>query len=231
LLKRPEMGDEDEDTKIYKYEGEREVGEVVQITETHPDKPDISQTQEVTLLGQRSGKGLATFPNGDVYDGSYGKGVRSGPGKYTYAPPPLGEEEEAPEEPPPPVAVYEGAWKMGHKTGVGTMTYADGSKYQGSWVKGKRQGIGTFYYPNGDIYSGDWEAGKKHGHGTYIFKATQTRLKGTWEKGVAVSGEFSDDFGNVYKGSFGGDGSTMAYAAGGTFTLASGAVAPYVAAA
>jgi len=216
---------------IYKYEGDRETGEVVTITQSAPiseEKGDLSKSEDVTLLGARSGQGTATFPNGDTYTGGFEKGVRTSAGKYTYAAPPPGPDEEPPEEPPSPVAVYEGTWKVGHKTGVGVMTYDKGSKYQGSWVKGKRQGIGTFYYPNGDIYSGDWEGGMKHGHGTYIYKQTKTRLKGTWAKGVCVDGEFSDDFGNVYKGSFtSGEGASVGYASGGTFTMASGAVAPF----
>jgi len=220
----PTQDEDEEEKKIYKYEGDREDGEVTEITET---QESITKTEPYTLLGARHGKGTGTFPNGDVYEGSFDKGVRGGTGKYTYAAPPPAEE-DAGEEPPRPVAVYEGAWKAGQKTGVGTMTYADGSKYQGSWLKGKRAGIGTFYYPNGDIYSGDWEQGKKHGHGTYIFKATQTRLKGTWDKGVCLLGDFSDRFGNVYKGGLAGDAASLGYAPGGSFTFASGAVAPFV---
>lgn len=223
------MGDDEEEEKPkYKYEGEREEGasEEVTVTITHEEKGELSKTDSVKLLGARSGKGTATFPNNDVYEGSFEKGARSGMGKYTYAAPPP-TEEDAGDEPPKPVAVYEGGWVKGQKSGVGTMTYADGSKYQGSWHKGKRSGIGAFYYINGDIYSGDWAQGKKHGHGTYIYKATQTRLKGTWEQGNCVSGEFTDRHGNVYKGAFTPSETGLQYAEGGSFTFASGAAAPY----
>lgn len=188
----------------------------------------ITKTEKTTLLGARSGQGTATFPNGDVYEGTFGtdgKGLRHGPGKYTYAAPPPAEE-DAGEEAPPPVAVYDGGWTVGKKSGVGIMTYADGCKYQGSWSKGQRHGIGAFYYPNGDIYTGEWAAGKKNGHGTYIYKETKTRLKGTWEEGKCVSGEFSDQFGNVYEGKFSSDGAAVGFMPCGKFTLASGAVAP-----
>lgn len=169
--------------------------------------------------------GKATFPNNDVYEGSFEDGLRNGSGTYTYAAPPPSEE-EAEEEERKPVAVYNGTWRAGEKTGVGTMTYTEGGKYHGAWLAGKRSGEGTFYYPNGDIYSGKWEEGKKHGHGTYIYKESQSRLKGTWEMGQCVSGEFTDRYGNTYKGKFAGDAVSVGYALGGVFTLASGASAP-----
>ena len=31
-----------------------------------------------------TGKGTATYPNGDIYDGEFVEGVRQGKGKYTY---------------------------------------------------------------------------------------------------------------------------------------------------
>jgi hypothetical protein len=31
-----------------------------------------------------SGKGIAVYPNGDIYDGEFVDGVRQGKGKYTY---------------------------------------------------------------------------------------------------------------------------------------------------
>ena len=121
------QGDEDEEgeKKIYKYEGARLAGAVVDITETAgEDDKAVSKTEPTTLLGARSGQGTATHANNDVYEGAYGadgKGVRHGQGKYTYAAPPPAEE-DAGEEPPKPVAVYEGGWLGGHKSGIGTMT-------------------------------------------------------------------------------------------------------------
>jgi len=209
--------------KNYVYEGAREDGESMDITEGVTEAKPEGKTETVTLLGARSGSGKAVFPNGDVYDGSYAKGLREGSGKYVYAgaPPP-----EEGEEPPPPVATYDGSWKNGNKSGTGIITYADGSKYQGQWSKGKRHGMGAFYYANGDIYSGDWANGKKEGHGTYIYTTTQTHLKGTWVNGKCTHGTFSDRYGNAYEGDFGGDGASVAFATGGSFTLASGATTP-----
>jgi len=206
------------------YEGAREEGKTETITDGEGEK---AKTETVTLLGARSGVGKATFPNGDVYEGSFEKGARSGVGKYSYAAPLPASDEEPPEEPLPPVATYEGSWKNGHKTGVGTMVYADGSRYQGSWLKGVRHGIGAFFYANGDIYSGNWESGKKHGQGTYFFKTTDTHMKGEWVQGKYIEGNFSDRYGNVFEGKFTGDAGTVGYVVGGgMFTNASGAVAP-----
>uniref|UniRef100_A0A7S3BM63 MORN repeat-containing protein 5 n=1 Tax=Haptolina ericina TaxID=156174 RepID=A0A7S3BM63_9EUKA len=212
------MADDDEEVevKLYVYEGEREEGETVEIAEGN-------KTATVTLLGARSGTGKGVFPNGDVFEGAFSKGVRDGAGKYTYAGAPPPEEDE---EPPPPVATYEGSWKNGQKSGTGTIVYADGSKYQGQWAKGKRHGMGAFYYANGDIYSGDWKDGKKEGHGTYICTATQTQLKGTWVAGVCTKGIFSDRYGNTYEGDFSSDATSVAFVAGGGFTFPSGATTP-----
>lgn len=213
--------DDEEEKKIYKYEGEREPGDVVEVSAS---AGSISKTELVTLLGARSGNGKAAFTNNDVYEGAFQDGLRHGFGKYTYAAAPPADEDAAEEE-QKPVAVYEGAWIKGEKFGIGTMTYSDGGKYQGSWANGKRSGIGTFYYPNGDIYSGDWQQGKKHGYGTYMYKETQARLKATWEKGACVMGDFTDRYGNVYKGQFCGDPAAIGYVHGGKFSFASEATA------
>jgi len=211
------MGDEEEgEVKVYIYEGTREEGEKVEITES-------GKTDTVQLLGARSGAGKATFPNGDVYEGNYASGSRNGSGKYVYA---GATPEEEGEEPPPPVATYDGHWKNGQKNGVGTIKYQDGSYYHGSWANGKRSGQGTFYYANGDIYSGEWLAGQKNGTGTYVYKAVQCRLKGKWVKGVCMEGSFTDKFENTYTGSFADDGKTIGFIAGGNFQFPSGASIP-----
>lgn len=126
-------------------------------------------------------------------------------------------------------------------------------RYHGEWRAGKRSGVGTFYYVNGDMYTGDWSNGQQHGQGQYHYKASGARLEGRWEKGALVSGTFTDKcaaaartaraqgvrranpphrparphrrHGGTYAGAFNSDGAGVNYAAGGTFTAASGATA------
>ena len=178
-------------------------------------------TQDVTLLGARSGAGEAVFPNGDTYSGEFDDGARSGTGTYVYSASPPAEEGE---EPKPPVASYEGGWKAGAKSGLGVMTYSTGAKYHGSFTGGAIEGQGTMYYANGDIFIGEWTAGKKHGSGAYIFKESGTKVQGKWVENKLIEGIFTDKFGNSYAGSFEGSSSSVAYS-GGTFSLASGATA------
>lgn len=213
------MGDEEEEVKLYKYDGERAEGETVSVTGGEPPKV---LTEDKKLLGLRHGATAAPteYPSGDTYAGSYAAGVRSGAGVYTYtaAVPTPAEGEE-----PKPAPVYDGKWKAGLKSGVGVLTFSDGAKYHGSFAEGKYQGQGTMYYANGDLYTGEWAAGKKEGAGTYIFKATETQVAGTWSNNVLVSGTFSDKYGNAYEGTFAGDASSVSYQAGGKFSLCSGA--------
>merc|ERR1712039_821353 len=217
------------------YEGPREPGETLTLEkevdgvpneEEEEEPPKVKKYKEIELLGERSAsgdlKGTAIFPQGDKYVGGYLKGLRHGNGTYTYAsgpPPPEGEE---PEEPIKPKGEFEGVWKKGVKSGLGVMTYADGSKYQGMWKAGKRNGQGAFFYANGDIYTGEWEAGYKHGQGTYFCKASGATLVGKYVKGNLTHGSFSDMFGQTYTGAFAGAASSVSYA-GGDWTLASGA--------
>ena len=210
------QGDEEDAGPKYIYEGERAEGATIDITAGEAPKV---MTKPLQLLGERSGTGKATFPQGDVYEGSYAGGLRDGQGKYSYAAPPPGEDEE----PKPPLGEYDGRWVAGEKSGTGTMMYASGAKYQGSWKNGKYEGEGTLFYPNGDIYSGQWMGGKKHGDATYFFKETGAKIKGVWSYGILSSGTFTDKFGNQYAGAFSGSAEAVGFVAGGTFSMASGA--------
>lgn len=39
----------------------------------------------------------------------------------------------------------------------------DGSIYNGMWRYGKRSGLGTFYFNNGDVFQGSWRDDAMHG--------------------------------------------------------------------
>ena len=53
-------------------------------------------------------KGIADYPNGDIYEGYYIEGIREGAGIYRYA---VSNEK------------YEGEWKKNMKHGIGKMVY------------------------------------------------------------------------------------------------------------
>lgn len=45
----------------------------------------------------------------------------------------------------------------------GRLTFVDGSFYDGMWRGGKRSGLGTLYYSNGDVFHGTWRDDLMHG--------------------------------------------------------------------
>ena len=69
------MGDEEEEVKLYKYDGERAEGETVSVTGGEPPKV---LTEDKKLLGLRHGATATPteYPSGDTYAGSYAAGWR-----------------------------------------------------------------------------------------------------------------------------------------------------------
>ncbi|XP_048506682.1 radial spoke head 1 homolog [Athalia rosae] len=117
--------------------------------------------------GERHGQGKALLPNGDMYVGSYCKGLRHGKGIYVFR----------------NGARYDGDWRCGLKYGVGTFWYPDGTRYEGDWKRDTKYGFGVYHYVNNDVYEGSWKKNLRHGMGTYLYSATGTQFMGTWIKG------------------------------------------------
>ena len=141
--------------------------------------------EELPNSREYTGRGLAQYPNGDSFEGTYEKGVREGRGIYRYKD---GDK-------------YEGEWVANMKHGVGKQSYKDGV-YNGFWENGRRHGEGVFTYTNGDIYSGWWKFGSKEGTGTYTFKETGMKLYGDWVAGSIVKGKWIYPNGMFYEGAF-----------------------------
>jgi len=106
-----------------------------------------------------SGKGTATYTNGDIYQGDFVDGVRHGQGVYSYT-------TKVPEGADFQVT-YSGAWEDNEKSGIGQQKYVGVGDYYGYWEAGKRHGEGVMTYENKDVYSGNWVCGQKEGKGTY----------------------------------------------------------------
>lgn len=108
--------------------------------------------------GKRTGKCVYVFGEqsdfyGERYEGEVLNGKWHGKGKFFYA---SGD-------------VYDGDWVNGQKTGSCNYTFADGRKYSGEVLNGKWNGKGKYYYSNGDIYDGDWVNGKQTGSCIHTF--------------------------------------------------------------
>lgn len=150
-----------------------------------------------------TGEGLATYANGDTYDGEYVEGYRRGKGTYSFAK--NGDK-------------YVGSFEQNRKHGIGRMVYSSktgdegedeegggpkrGGEYHGLYENGMRSQEGTFTYYNGDVYSGQWKDGKKHGKGSYTYASDKSVMTGEWEKGKMKSGRWILANGTYYAGRF-----------------------------
>ena len=134
-----------------------------------------------------TGQGTAYYENGDIYEGDFIDGIRSGTGIYRYMK--SGHR-------------YEGGWEENVRSGIGKMVYKGVGEYHGYWENGRRHGEGVFTYKNGDVYSGWWTYGDKQGYGTYVFKETGMKMCGDWDKGNLQTGQWIYPNGVYFEGKF-----------------------------
>jgi radial spoke head protein 1 len=98
------------------------------------------------------------FSNGDIYEGDFVKGIKSGYGKFK------GKDGSI---------YYEGDWHEDLMHGKGVCFYMQGKeKFIGDFKKGKKDGYGQYFYSNGDVYKGEFIENIKHGLGEYMYKET-----------------------------------------------------------
>lgn len=116
--------------------------------------------------GAIGASGKYTWASGNVYDGEWSGGVRSGKGTMTYVVDCL---------------YYDGEWADDKKSGDGKLyKYNDESEeydilcYDGEWASDQQTGSGTKYFDNGDYYVGELVNGLRHGKGTYYYAASGT---------------------------------------------------------
>lgn len=90
----------------------------------------IHSSAQCTTGNCYEGNGSYLFENGDLFNGSWKKGLPNGYGVYEFT---NGD-------------VYKGAWDDGLMDGRGTYTYNNGDKYIGGWKEGKMNGRGHFHW-------------------------------------------------------------------------------------
>ena len=103
--------------------------------------------------GNKEGKGIFYYKNGNKYDGEWKDNKKNGKGIMYYS---NGNK-------------YEGDWVNNDREGKGTLDLASGDKYVGEWKGDDKHGKGIYYYKNGDRFEGEWENNKKKGKGTYYY--------------------------------------------------------------
>jgi hypothetical protein len=109
---------------------------------------------EFLLIGSNKidlpdGFGKMIYDNGDVYEGEWANGIRTGKGKMIYE---CGR-------------VYEGEYKNNLKHGCGKLIYSNGQVYEGEFENNFMCGIGSMLFKNGDKYIGKFKDGYMHGDG------------------------------------------------------------------
>lgn len=107
------------------------------------DRP-VGKYEGTMVKGKRSGKGVATWDNGNRYEGDWlddqmhGKGLMKAPNG----------------------ASYEGDWRYDNMHGRGVFIWADGTRYEGDWAEGYMQGSGVMKLPDGRELRGRFEKDK-----------------------------------------------------------------------
>ena len=124
----------------------------------------------------RHGEGTYCMLNGDIYSGQWIDGKRTGDGLMEYGGQGSGE-------------YYKGTFRGNRRDGRGTYHYANSDIYDGYWVLDKKQGDGRITFSNGDTYEGLWWEDQMHGLGSFTWKATGTKYRGLYHKGI-ISGTF-----------------------------------------
>jgi hypothetical protein len=116
--------------------------------------------------GERHGKGVMRWANGDMYVGEFYQGARQGTGTLQFVD---GSE-------------YVGDWWNNDMHGSGTRRFVNGDIYVGDYRYSRRQGTGRFYFTNGDLYYGNWHEDKMEGFGRYYYHTGQ-RFEGYFVAG------------------------------------------------
>ena len=95
---------------------------------------------------------------------------------------------------------YKGHWENGHLSGFGKMTYATRDVYVGHWQNDTNSGRGQMTYANGDVYVGDWQNNMKSGRGQMTYANGDVYI-GDWQNNMKSGrGQMTYANGDVYIG-------------------------------
>jgi hypothetical protein len=145
---------------------------------------------DLDVNGKMTGKGVAYFSNGDIYEGDLVDGLGNGFGKAIFA----------------NRDIYIGQTKNGLMHGKGKYIWHDtGNIYEGDWKEGRQEGYGKYVFGaksignKGDTYEGEFLEGKFHGKGVYKIKSAGVTRKGTFSYGefngkMESHNRFGDNF-------------------------------------
>ncbi|KAI8538670.1 hypothetical protein RHMOL_Rhmol09G0122600 [Rhododendron molle] len=88
------------------------------------------------------------------------------------------------------------------KTSQGRLSLRNGSIYEGMWRYGKRSGLGTFKFSNGDVFRGSWRDDVMHGKGWLYFHTGDRWFVNFWKGKANGEGRFYSKLGEIFFGHF-----------------------------
>jgi hypothetical protein len=141
-------------------------------------------TGSIELHNVPNGSGVAEWPDGSKYSGTFFNGMLNGSGTFYYV---NGD-------------VYTGEFEYGFRSGQGEMTFANGDIYKGQWKADMMHGQGkyTFLTPDpaypkkNDTYTGQWRYNMMYGKGVYQFANGKT-VKGYWIENKYYEGKLTSE--------------------------------------
>jgi hypothetical protein len=104
---------------------------------------------EINEEGERHGRGIYTYANGEKYIGEWEHGKKQGCGFFQHS---NGD-------------TYDGEFHQDNAQGLCTLRYATGDSYFGELHHGKRSGHGLLEFKNGDLYEGEFRRDVRCGEG------------------------------------------------------------------
>jgi hypothetical protein len=140
--------------------------------------------------GVAHGHGRYTFPNGDVYKGTFSSGALTGNGRITWY---AGEIYEGGVVNGLPHGKgvwtdgrgnrYVGDFDEGNRSGSGTYVSAEGIRYVGGFVRDMFWGPGTLYGADGSIYRGRFLESERDGYGVWAASDGTSLVYQRWNSG------------------------------------------------
>lgn len=111
------------------------------------DGNPVGKYEGVLIKGKRSGKGVASWSNGNRYEGDWLDDNMHGKGLMTST----------------EGASYNGDWVQDKMQGYGVYIWSNGMRYDGNWVDGYMHGTGVLKFPDGREQRGKFEKDKYMG--------------------------------------------------------------------
>ena len=96
--------------------------------------------------------------------------------------------------------IYKGDVENGKPSGLGVITFPDGSKFVGEYKDGEKNGQGTFTFSWGGKYEGEYKEGNQNGQGTYtqyssLLYPDGRKYVGEYKNGKEWNGTYYDNNG------------------------------------